>query len=104
MHYELALALIDKPGKYATQDPALLPGDHVKLGFCVSAAAPPNIDNEWMWVEVTAVEGDWPDAIYRGELRNKPAYIEPTILQFGSPVEFRAGHIYQVVHDSPHRN
>jgi hypothetical protein len=95
---ELVLAWIDRPGRYAVEDPRPIPGDHVKLGFRCDPGAP--FKNEWMFVEVTAVAGDWPDAVYRGELCNCPVFIDPARLRVGQPVEFRAGHIYQVIRDS----
>jgi hypothetical protein len=88
--YELVPALIDRPGKWVDEDPKLTPGDHVKLGFRI----PGRDEHEWMWVEVTSVEGNWPNAVYRGELRNRPVMIDPKILRAGKPIEFRAGHIY----------
>jgi hypothetical protein len=100
--YELVPALITGPGKFAKRDPDLIPGDHVKLGF----ACPPGKGqpcNEWMWVEVTAVEGDWPAAAYHGELCNRPVCCDPAAVRLGMPVEFRAGHIYAVVRDSRDR-
>jgi hypothetical protein len=99
--YELVLALIDEPGRYATEDPKLVPGDHVKLGFRCDRGCP--YQNEWMFLEVTAVDGAWPDAVYRGELCNRPVFIDPDRLRVGQPVEFRNEHIYQVIHDSPSR-
>jgi hypothetical protein len=95
------LALHTRPGRFAKRDPGLIPGDHVKLGF----ACPPGgqVGNEWMWVEVTAEEGDWPAALYRGELRNRPLCCDPTAVRPGMPVEFRAGYIYAVVRDSRDR-
>jgi hypothetical protein len=100
--YELLLALDPDAGSYATEDPRLIPGDHVKLGFRVDLRVK-GMRGEWMFLEVTAVEGSWPDAVYRGELCNTPAFIDPTALRVGQPVEFRAGHIYEVIRDSPER-
>jgi hypothetical protein len=94
-------ALVDRPGRYAAEAPELVPGDHVKLGFRVDQGMPGH--SEWMWFEVTAVEGAWPDAVYCGELCNRPRFINPTRLRVGQPVEFRAGEIYDVNHDSPAR-
>jgi hypothetical protein len=99
--YELLLALHSRPGRYAAEDPRLIPGDHVKVGFRVGPGSP--VEGEWMFLEVTAVEGEWPDAVYRGELCNTPFLIDPATLRVGQPVEFRAGHIYQVVRDSSDR-
>jgi hypothetical protein len=99
--YQLALALIDKPGRYVVEDPKFVPGDHVKLGFGCDPGQ--RCNSEWMYLEVTAVEGSWPDAVYRGELVNRPAFINPARLRVGQPVEFRAEHIYEVIHDSPDR-
>jgi len=100
--YELLLPLSDRPGRYASEDPRLIPGDHVKVGFRVDPM-PDAPRGEWMWLAVTAVEGDWPHATYRGELCNRPFLIEPAKLRLGQPVEFGAGHIYSVVRDSPDR-
>ena len=101
---QLLLALIDKPGIYAEIDPQILPGDHVELGFRVDRKlAPPNRRSEWMWFEVTGVEGRWPNAVYRAELCNRPLLLHPKDLRPGSPIEFRGGHIYDVVHDSLQR-
>jgi len=91
---ELVPALIDRPGKYATEDPALKVGDHVKVGFNTSPSSP--YAHEWMWLEVTQVEGG-----YRGELCNRPRFIDSDVLRLGQPVEFRGEHIYSIVHDSP---
>jgi hypothetical protein len=98
----LVLALDPEPGRYATEDPRLMPGDHVKLGFRVE---PPRgtFQSEWMWVEVTAMAGAWPDVSYRGELCNCPALIDAADLRPGQPIEFGPGHVYCVVHDSPAR-
>jgi hypothetical protein len=97
---ELLLALHDTPGRYAAVvDPKLLPGDHVKLGFRADPMAP--CESEWMWVEVTAVEGVWPaTAVYRGELANVPYSIDPGTLRLGQPVEFGGEHIHTVVHNN----
>jgi hypothetical protein len=96
--------LLDPPfDRYAHEDPRLLPGDHVKLGFRVDSRFRLRYHGEWMFLEITAVEGNWPDAVYRGELCNTPFYIDPARLRLGQPVEFRAGHIYQVIPDSPSR-
>jgi hypothetical protein len=99
--YELSLALGDKPGRYAAQNPGLIPGDHVKVGFVCPPGSPARA--EWMWLQVTAVEGDWPGALYRGRLCNRPLYLDPATIRPGQPVEFRAGHIYAVVRDSSDR-
>jgi hypothetical protein len=101
MNPEILPALIDRPGKYAAEDPLLIPGDHVKLGVCCDPGSP--CTNEWLWFEVTAVEGAWPNAVYHGELCNRPVFISPARLRPGVPVEFRPGHVYSVVHDSPAR-
>jgi hypothetical protein len=103
--YELLLALHDRPGCFAAEDPRLVAGDHVKVGF--KTDPPPKgkrggwPEGEWMWLEVTAAVGAWPGVVYRGELRNRPLYIGG--LAVGCPVEFRPGEIYDVVHDSPDR-
>ena len=99
--YKLSLALGDKPGRFAGKDPGLIPGDHAKVGFVCPPGGP--VRAEWMWLEVTAVEGDWPNATYRGELCNTPFYCDPATVRPGLPVEFRAGHIYSVVRDSADR-
>jgi hypothetical protein len=100
--YELLPALIDRPGVYATSDPGLVPGDHVKVGFRVD---PPidRCEGEWVFLEVTAVEGVWPSVVYRGELCNRPLLIEPAVLRAGQPIEFIPGHIQSVVRDSADR-
>jgi hypothetical protein len=103
MKYELLRALDPAPGRFEAEDPSLVPGDHVKIGFRVDPAFRPRYMGEWMFVEVTKVKGRWPDAVYRGELCNRPAFINPAVLRLGQPVEFRAEHIYAVVHDSPAR-
>jgi hypothetical protein len=96
--------LLDPPtGFYAVEDPRLIPGDHVKVGFRVDASFRPKFQGEWMFLEVTAIEGDWPNAVYRGELCNTPFYIDPATLRVGQSVEFSARHIYEVVRDSPDR-
>jgi hypothetical protein len=101
---ELLLALDPNPGRYVDEDPRLIPGDHVKVGFRTDVAGIPGQPNgEWMFLEVTAVNGSWPDAVYRGKLCNTPFLISPARLRRGQPVEFRAGHVYQVVRDSPSR-
>jgi hypothetical protein len=101
--YELVQALDPRPGRYAAADPGLLAGDHVKLGFRVGVRWRDTFGAEWMWALVTAVDGTWPAATYRGELCNRPVYSDPAVLRLGQPVEFRAGHIYAVVGDSPQR-
>jgi hypothetical protein len=106
MSYKLLLALHSEPGRYAREDPGLVPGDHVKLGFetdpeCRDDEGSPSA--EWMWFEVTSVTGGWPDLVYRGELCNRPLCISPANLHPGQPVAFRGGHIYSVVRDSPAR-
>jgi hypothetical protein len=101
---ELLLALIDRPGNYATLvDPKLIVGDHVKVGFKTNTGTP--YEGEWMWLEVTEVTGDWSkgEASYKGELCNRPRFIDPAVLRAGSPVVFGPGHIYAVIHDSPQR-
>jgi hypothetical protein len=102
---QLLLALIDEPGCYAAKaDPRLMPGDHVKLGFAVDPHfREQGLRGEWMWIEVTAVEGDWPQALYRGELCSRPRLIDPTVLRVGQPISFRGENVYGVVHDSPAR-
>jgi hypothetical protein len=101
--YELLPALGPKPGRYATEDPALVPGDHAKVGFRIAPESRETHNGEWMWVELTAVEGRWPKAVYRGELCNRPFFISPEVLRVGQPIEFKAGHIYDVVRDSESR-
>jgi hypothetical protein len=97
--YVLLPALIDRPGRYAAEeDPRLIVGDHVKLGFKAQKGWP---RAEWMFCQVTAVIGTWPEVSYRGELRNMPFYVRG--LAPGAPVEFEPGHVYQVIHDSPGR-
>jgi hypothetical protein len=79
--HELLPALVDGPGRFAAEDPRLVAGDHVKVGFKTSP--PPRgerrglPEGEWMWLEVTAA--------------------------VGCPVEFRPGEIYAVVRNSPDR-
>jgi hypothetical protein len=102
MSYKLLNALDPEPGRYADEDPDLVPGDHVKLGFWVSSGHG-DASGEWMWFEIVAVVGTWPDVVYRGDLCNRPCLISPDVLRLGQPVEFRGGHIYSVVHDSPAR-
>jgi hypothetical protein len=99
--YELVPANNPEPGRYAGEDPCLQPGDHVKLGFRADVSS--GVSSEWMFVEVTAVAGNWPSATYRGELCNRPVFINPARLRIGQRVEFRAEHIYQTIHDSPDR-
>jgi hypothetical protein len=81
--------------------------DNVKLGFLVSDAVAPQareecggmIDRlqlEAMWVEVTSIVKKSPECVYRGELDNRPVFIEPAKLRIGSPVEFTAEHVYPV--------
>ena len=101
--YELLLALDPDPGRYVSEDPHLLPGDHVKVGFRVDQSSRRDPRGEWMFLEVTAVDGIWPGTVYRGELCNTPFYIDPATLCLGHPVTFRPEHIYQVIHDSPDR-
>jgi len=98
----------------------LLPGDHVKIGFCVGAPdihprvfdddgtpqaleenpSAPGIKSEWMWVEITSVDKDW----IRGRLKNTPCYISPIQLRAGDRVRFRPYHIYSVDYTSPMRH
>jgi hypothetical protein len=101
--YELLSALDPDPGRYAAEDPSLAPGDHVKLGFRVDPAFRATYRGEWMFLEVTKIKGRWPNAVYRGELCDRPLLIRPAVLRVGQPVEFRAEHICVVVHDSPAR-
>jgi hypothetical protein len=96
-------------GVQVDEDPELVPGDHVSLGFRGDAGLPEMAGARmaaWMFVEVTAVEGAWPDAVYRGKLCSLPmvGLIRPRV-RFGQLVEFRVEHIEQtcVVHDSPAR-
>jgi hypothetical protein len=100
--YKLLPAYITGPGRYATEvDPRLTPGDHVKLGFRVDPEyQAEGLNGEWMWFEVTAVEGQWPNVLYRGELLNLPLFIDPAVLRLGQPVEFRGEHIHTVTHAS----
>jgi hypothetical protein len=82
-------------------------GDSVKLGFLVWDAVAPQareecgdmIDRlqlEAMWVEVTSILKKSPECVYRGELVNRPFFIDPAKLRIGSPVEFTAEHVYPV--------
>src|SRR5262245_16130310 len=101
--YELLLALDPDPGRFVSVDPGLLPGDHVKIGFRVARSSRQQPRGEWMFLVVTAIDGVWPNAVYRGELCNQPYYFDPAVLRLSQPVEFRPGHIYQVIRDSPDR-
>jgi hypothetical protein len=84
----------------------LRPGDFVHLEFNVDpyrvSDLPPWLSHladavtEVMCVRITAIEGDWPHATYRGELWDLPVVINRTVLRGGSPVTFRAEHIYSV--------
>src|SRR5262249_9880623 len=85
------LPATDRPGLWALVDPRLLPGGLRKLAFRADPALP--FESESMWVLVTAVEGDWPTTVYRGELDNTPLCIDPAVLRLGQPVEFRGEHI-----------
>jgi hypothetical protein len=86
-------------------------GDHVKLGFLIRDAVAPLARKEcgdmvdWMqlesmWVEVTGVERERPERVYRGELLNVPLFIDPAELRIGSPVNFTAEHVYPVEDES----
>ena len=104
--YELMLALGRLPGRYAKrEDPRLVPGDHVKLCFRAGQSTRQwiGIQGERLPVEVTAVEGTWPDAAYRGEVCEEPCWINRDYLDVGQPVEFSGEHIYEVIHDSAER-
>jgi hypothetical protein len=80
-------------------------GDYVKLGFAVQDAKAPELlgdrvdrlKNESMWVEVTRIGGTHPNQVFRGELMNVPQLIDPAKLRVGSPVTFRAEHVYPAV-------
>jgi hypothetical protein len=101
--YKLLKALDPKPGRYARENPDLVVGDHVKLGFRTDPRHRGSPHGEWMWLQVTAVTGTWPDVVYRGELCNTPCFISPAVLHPGQPVEFRGEHIHSVVRDAPTR-
>lgn len=80
-------------------------GDRVKLGFAVQDALAPKalrelgtvarrVQVEAMWVEVTAVPGEHPAGVYRGELTNAPVFLAPARVCLGSPVNFTADQVY----------
>lgn len=82
-------------------------GDKVKLGFVVKDAIAPRsqkelgemihkIQLEAMWVEVMKVRGIYPQNTFRGELLNKPEFIDPAKLRMGSPVNFTLDNVYPI--------
>lgn len=73
-------------------------GGLVQLRFRVPARPGPwtpaaQVGVELMWVSVDECEGTWPDATYRGRLRNIPVSIAPDRLRLGSAVTFRVAHV-----------
>jgi hypothetical protein len=92
--------LVDRSGRYAREDPRLVVGDHAKLGFRTGMEREIGPRAEWLWIQVTSISGEWPNARYRGELRNLPIYVD---LSYGQPVEFECEQIYAVVRDSEKR-
>jgi hypothetical protein len=79
-------------------------GDHVQLAFFVGDAmtaagktleeAGLRLGAAHMWVEVTGIEEELPQRIYRGELGNRPVLMDPAKLRYGSPVKFTQEHVY----------
>lgn len=65
---------------------AKLIGKIAKVGFHVPGDGP--VVREWMWVRITAVEGD----LLFGELGNEPQHIPN--LRHGDAVCFRAEHVF----------
>jgi hypothetical protein len=89
---EPVLALIDKPGRYAKEDPLLMVGDHVKLGLPVEGH--PQFGAEWCWFEVRSVAG----GLYSAALAHETVYA--TAARPGDLAVFEGKHIYSVVRDS----
>jgi hypothetical protein len=52
------------------------------------------IESETMWVRVTDVEGQAPNAVYSAHLWGRPFLIDPEKLQIGSRVTFKARHVH----------
>jgi hypothetical protein len=86
-------------------------GSIIKLTFQTEGVLPPGLADQarregWpppagesMWVEVTGISGEGPARVFRGELRNRPAFIDPAKLRLGSPVSFTAEQIHSVWED-----
>jgi hypothetical protein len=87
---------------------ALGPGDHVKLSFRTAGVEVPELlaecreeghpypVGESMWVELTRVEGEYPDATYHGELDNRPFFIDLRELAIGCPLSFTKDFIHSI--------
>jgi hypothetical protein len=82
-------------------------GDTVKLWFIISdldreEVKPPNefaqrkgkMEQEGMWVEITKIYREWPNAVYEGRLCNSPVFISRKRLDLYSPVYFEGRHIF----------
>jgi hypothetical protein len=58
------------------------------------AEATSNVQSESMYVQITDIEGQWPNCSYRGVLANMPVLISPDMLSLGSRVHFGCEHIH----------
>src|SRR5262245_22608313 len=86
----------------------LRPGDHVTIPFRTAGVEVPGALEEFreagylypvgenMWVEITRIEGAYPNAVYHGELANRPVFIDPAELRLGSPLSFTKDFIHTI--------
>jgi uncharacterized protein YegJ (DUF2314 family) len=80
----------------AAERTTLRVGDYAKVIFAIPRHLVPtrHADAEWvaerMWVQVSAVEGEY----YRGKLENEPVFIDSIAL--GDEIQFRANNIAAV--------